>query len=105
MSCEGKIKLVSDDRVRVDMGVHVGGQTMNCDLKGSMATPLGHYMVLGTANSMMAEGGPMTGGVPAAPGMVQGPRPDGARRWIQTAWRNSGRPRVEQGRSWNTCAR
>ncbi len=72
MSCEGKLKLVADDRVRVEMGVHVGGQTMNCDLRGSMATPLGHYMVLGTANSMIAEGGPMAGGVPGVPGMGMG---------------------------------
>jgi hypothetical protein len=69
MGCEGKLKLVSDDRVRVDMGVHVGGPSVNCELRGSMATPLGHYMVLGTANSMIAEGGPMPGGA----GMGMGP--------------------------------
>jgi hypothetical protein len=72
MGCEGKLKLVSDDRVRVDMGVHVGGPSVNCELRGSMATPLGHYMVLGTANSMIAEGGPMAGGMPGAPGMGMG---------------------------------
>ena len=69
MGCEGKLKLVADDRVRLDMGVHVGGPSVNCELKGSMATPLGHYMVLGTANSMIAEGGPM----PGSSGMGMGP--------------------------------
>ncbi len=52
MVCEGKLKLVADDRVRLDMGVHVNGQTMTCDMRGSMATPLRHYMVLGTASSI-----------------------------------------------------
>ena len=44
-----------------------------------MATPLGHYMVLGTANSMIAEGDPMAGGMPEGPGMGmgRGAGPDG----------------------------
>jgi len=73
MGCQGKLKVVGDDRIRVDMSVHVGGQLMNCELNGSMATPLGHYMVLGTANSMISEGTAMTGGIPGAPGMAMGP--------------------------------
>jgi type II/III secretion system protein len=81
MNCEGKLKLVADDRVRVEMGVRVDdGGTMMCDLKGSMATPLGHYMVLGTANSMLAEGGPMGGGVAGGPGMEPAGMGPGARR-------------------------
>jgi hypothetical protein len=67
LQCDGKLKLVADDRVRVDLRVQVIGQTMNCDLSGSMATPLGHYMILGTANSMIAEGG----GTPVASGYAQ----------------------------------
>jgi hypothetical protein len=68
MSCSGKLKLVDENRARMEMGVQVGGPAANCDLRGSMATPLGHYMVLGTANSMIAEGGAMMGG-PGGPGM------------------------------------
>jgi hypothetical protein len=68
MSCNGKLKLVDENRARMEMGVQVGGPAANCDLRGSMATPLGHYMVLGTANSMIAEGGAMMGG-PGGPGM------------------------------------
>lgn len=68
MSCSGKLKLVDENRVRMEMAVQVSGPAVNCDLRGSMATPLGHYMVLGTANSMIAEGGAMMGG-PGGPGM------------------------------------
>ena len=68
MSCSGKLKLVDENRARTEMAVQVGGAAANCDLRGSMATPLGHYMVLGTANSMISEGGAMMGG-PAGPGM------------------------------------
>ena len=57
LTSHGRIKLVSDDRVRLEMGVQVGGPAINCELSGSLATPLGHYMVLGTANSVMSEGG------------------------------------------------
>jgi hypothetical protein len=72
LNCEGRLKLVSDDRVRLEMSVHVGGPLVNCELHGSLATPLGHYMVLGTANSVMAEGGPSAGMMGAGPGMMPG---------------------------------
>jgi hypothetical protein len=70
LNCQGRIKLVSDDRVRLEMGVHVGGPTINCELNGSLATPLGHYMVLGTANSIMSEGGSAATGMGGGPGMM-----------------------------------
>jgi hypothetical protein len=79
MTCQGKLKWVADDRVRLDMAVRVGGQI---DLQGSMATPLGHYMVLGTANSMIAESGPMAGGMTGGPGMGMGRGPMGPRGGI-----------------------
>jgi hypothetical protein len=70
LTSHGRIKLVSDDRVRLEMGVQVGGPAINCELSGSLATPLGHYMVLGTANSVMAEGGVGMGMAGGAPGMM-----------------------------------
>jgi hypothetical protein len=57
LASEGRLKLAADDRVRIEMGVHVLGPSVNCDLRGSLATPLGHYMVIGTANSILAQGG------------------------------------------------
>jgi hypothetical protein len=77
LNCQGRIKLVSDDRVRLEMGVHVGGPAINCELNGSLATPLGHYMVLGTANSVMAEGGFGMGAMGGAPGMMGPGGPEG----------------------------
>jgi hypothetical protein len=70
LNCQGRIKLASDDRVRLEMGVHVGGPTINCELNGSLATPLGHYMVLGTANSIMSEGGVTASAMGGGPGMM-----------------------------------
>jgi hypothetical protein len=75
LDSDGRLKLVSDDRVRLEMRVHVGGPTVNCELRGSLATPLGHYMVFGTANSVMAEGTPMAGMM--GPGMMPGGGPVG----------------------------
>jgi hypothetical protein len=74
LDCDGQLKLVSDDRVQLEMHVQVAGPAINCELKGSLATPLGHYMVLGTANSVMAEGGVATGAIGGGPGMM-GPGP------------------------------
>jgi hypothetical protein len=70
LTCEGKLKLVSDDRVQSEMVVHVEGPALNCNLRGSLATPLGHYMVLGTANSVLAEGAAGNAPFGAAPGMM-----------------------------------
>jgi hypothetical protein len=72
LDCDGRLKLVSDDRVQLEMHVFVGGPAVNCELRGSLATPLGHYMVLGTANSLLPEGGPAAGAVGGGPGMGQG---------------------------------
>ena len=74
LGCEGVLQLVSDDRVRLVMGVHVGGEGVNCDLKGSLSTPLGHFMVLGTANSVIGDDGATIQTIPGAggPGMRPG---------------------------------
>jgi hypothetical protein len=83
LTCEGKLKLASDDRVRSEMVVSVEGPALNCNLRGSLATPLGHYMVLGTANSVLAEGAAGNAPFGAASGMMgpgMGPRgPAGGR--------------------------
>jgi Bacterial type II/III secretion system short domain len=72
LDCDGRLKLVSGDRVQLEMRVQVGGPAINCELRGSLATPLGHYMVLGTANSVMAEGGVAAGAMAGGPGMGPG---------------------------------
>jgi hypothetical protein len=54
LSCDGRLKMIGDDHVRLDMGVRVGFPK-DCNLKGSLTSPLGHYMVLGTANWVMPD--------------------------------------------------
>lgn len=51
----GTMGATTDGRANVDMHLTVGGAGVNCELKGSLATPLGHFMVLGTANSVIPE--------------------------------------------------
>lgn len=72
LNCDGRLKLVSDDRVQLEMHVIVNGPAANCELRGSLATPLGHYMVLGTANSLMPEGGVAADAMGGGPGMGPG---------------------------------
>jgi hypothetical protein len=79
LDCDGRLKLVSDDRVQLEMHVTVKGAAANCELRGSLATPLGHYMVLGTANSVLPEGGAAAGAMGGGPGM--GPGAPGAGRF------------------------
>ena len=55
VTCAGTMGATTDNRASVDMQLTVGGIGVNCDLKGSLATPLGHFMVLGTANSVIPE--------------------------------------------------
>jgi type II secretory pathway component GspD/PulD (secretin) len=67
LNCTGSMSPMDDDHVGVDVDIRVSGPAINCELKGSLATPQGHYMVLGTANSVIAEpmamgGGAMMGG-------------------------------------------
>jgi hypothetical protein len=62
LQCVGTMRPMNDDRAGLDMNIHVSGPAINCELKGSLATPLGHYMVLGTANSVIAEPIAMAGG-------------------------------------------
>lgn len=55
LTCAGTMGATTDNRADVYMQLTVGGIGVNCDLKGSLATPLGHFMVLGTANSVIPE--------------------------------------------------
>jgi hypothetical protein len=55
LTCNGTMAATTDNRADVDMQLTVGGSGVDCNLKGSVATPLGHYMVLGTANSVIPE--------------------------------------------------
>jgi hypothetical protein len=55
LSCTGRMRPVVADRAGVDVQIQVMSQAINCQLSGSLATPLGHYMVLGTANSIVAD--------------------------------------------------
>jgi hypothetical protein len=56
LTCAGTMGATTDNRANVDMQLTVGGFFgVNCDLKGSLVTPLGHFMVLGTANSLIPE--------------------------------------------------
>lgn len=58
LTCAGTMGATTDNRADVDMQLTVGGIGVNCDLKGSLATPLGHFMVLGTANSVIPDFSP-----------------------------------------------
>jgi hypothetical protein len=51
----GTMSATADRQAEVNMQLSVGGANVNCELKGSLTTPLGHYMVLGTANSLIPE--------------------------------------------------
>jgi len=55
LTSAGTMGATTDNRANVDMQLTVGGAGVNCELKGSLATPMGHFMVLGTANSVIPE--------------------------------------------------
>ena len=62
LNCAGRMRPMSGDRTALNMQINVQGPSIACELKGSLATPLGHYMVLGTANSVIADPASMAGG-------------------------------------------
>jgi hypothetical protein len=51
----GTVRLSAAEKVAVTMKVNVHGEGVNSNLHGSLSMPLGHYMVLGTANSVIPE--------------------------------------------------
>jgi hypothetical protein len=98
LDCDGRLKLVSDDRVQLEMHVIVNGPAANCELRGSLATPLGHYMVLGTANSLLPEGGATAGATNGGPGMGPGrPQSDGRFGAVRPGGGFRGAPEGEPG--------
>jgi hypothetical protein len=71
LNYDGKVTLDAGSQAAVAMQVNVSGEAGNSNLQGSLAMPLGHYMVLGTANTLIPEtvarrprpvGGRMLGG-------------------------------------------
>ncbi len=56
LECIGSMRLTGDDRTDVNLQVGVQG-SVNCDLSGSLVSPIGHFMVLGTANSIASDMG------------------------------------------------
>jgi hypothetical protein len=76
LSCTGQMEPVADDRARLEMQITVAGQVGGCNLSGSLVTPLGHYMVLGTANSIAGLPAPFDpmqmGGMPGGYGAEGG---------------------------------
>jgi hypothetical protein len=65
LQCRGRMRPMVGDKVPLDLAITVSGHSIGCELHGSLATPLGHYMVLGTANSVTSEPTSM----PSAPGI------------------------------------
>ena len=55
LTSSGTLSATTDGRAEIEMELSVGGPHVSCELKGSLATPLRHFMVLGTANSLIPE--------------------------------------------------
>ncbi len=53
LSCEGSLEWLGPEQVRLKVGINL--PMLEIDVNGSLVTPLGHYTVLGTANSVMAD--------------------------------------------------
>jgi hypothetical protein len=51
----GKLTLVEPDRAAVAMHANVYSKGINSELRGSIAMPLGHYMILGTSNTVIPQ--------------------------------------------------
>jgi hypothetical protein len=72
LNSAGKMRMSDDQRAEIQLNIQVGGPMVNSSVQGSLRIPLGHYMVLGTTNSLIAEmppapaAGADVGGVPGA---------------------------------------
>jgi hypothetical protein len=74
LNCAGHMRWSpTDNSVNLDTQLNVMGQAVNCQLSGSLFMPLQHYMVLGTANSVIADSATIAaeGGAPG--GAMMGP--------------------------------
>jgi hypothetical protein len=101
LHCAGRMRPMSGDRTALNMEIQVNSPSIACELKGSLATPLGHYMVLGTANSVIADPRTMAGmgmggemGMSPEGGMYGGPgfRGEGAMMGRGGGFRGPGMP-------------
>jgi hypothetical protein len=50
----GSLRRLDDERIGLDLRLEVTGATM-CDVQGSLAMPMGHFMILGTTCSVIHE--------------------------------------------------
>lgn len=57
LSCEGSLESLGPEQVRLKVGINLPVYQIN--VNGSLVTPLGHYTVLGTANSVMPDSASM----------------------------------------------
>jgi hypothetical protein len=55
LRCGGDISPIRDGRVDLSIQLQAEGHQLDTELSGSLTVPLGHYMVLGTANSVSEE--------------------------------------------------
>jgi hypothetical protein len=62
LSCAGKVTWPGFDDVDLEMNISASGPGVNCQISGSLAAPLDHYTVLGTANSVIGDAQTMHGG-------------------------------------------
>lgn len=55
MILNGDLSATADNRSLVDMHLTIENGGSVCEVSGSLAAPIGHFMVLGTANSVIAD--------------------------------------------------
>lgn len=74
LKCKGAIRALREGRAEVEATIEVQSPTLSTQLSGSLAMPLGHYMVLGTANSVSFDPTMMSGAgmMPGMGGMDMG---------------------------------
>lgn len=55
LSCQGRVHPLVENLASLDVDINVSSPTINTAVEGSISTPLGQYMVLGTANAVTSE--------------------------------------------------
>jgi hypothetical protein len=55
LNCNGRVLPIQDGRAELEVQIAVAGPAISCNLGGSLVSPLGHYTVLGTANSVSLD--------------------------------------------------
>jgi hypothetical protein len=63
LNVSGRVQPIRDNRAELDVSIEATGSTVGTGLKGSIVVPLGNYMVLGTANSVIPDLAAATGPV------------------------------------------